>query len=138
MKVIIDTSVLLAYQVKSDVNHVVAEKLFKKFHSIFCKLYVSDYILDEFYTRVLYDYGVKAAQTCVKVTTRAIATGAIALIQIDQDLFPKVQDAYIKLADKGLSFTDVSTYIFYKDYKLDEICTFDSHFRKVGAKVSLL
>ncbi len=138
MKILLDTSVLISLQVDTEATHKKVQKYLAEQQKLGSKFLVTDYVLDELFTRILYDFGAKAAKLCTKTIAKELENGSLHLFPISSDLFNRAQDIFVEMATRKLSFTDASTLAVYRHYKIDEICTLDGGFHKAGAVVSYL
>lgn len=136
MRILLDTSVLLAFYLDSDVSHARAKKFFASIAKQRPQLIVTDYVLDEFFTRILYDYGEKLAKTATQAVLSQIRLGTLTFRMLERENFLLTCEEFIKLAPKGLSFTDATLVVMYSSESIDELCTLDSDFRKVKVKLS--
>jgi len=136
MKILFDTSALIALLVKSEASHIQMEKYVEQQQKLGSRFLVTDYVLDELFTRILYDYGAKAAKTCIQVISKQLQEQALYLFPISSDLFKLAQELFLEMAVTNLSFTDVTSLVVYQRYKIDEMCTLDGGFRKAGVNVS--
>lgn len=136
MKVIFDTSIFLALFVDKEKYHEQAIKKYQEYkqqHTIFL---TSDYILDEFFTRLTYDFGKAVTQKTIRDLQKIIDQGELRVLRIDGVIFKKAIDVMIKFSEHKVSFTDATTFVLYKDLKIDEIFTLDNDFRKMRAVIS--
>lgn len=136
MKVIVDTSALIALFVKQDINHNLVAKKYIEYRKQHVSLFISDYILDELFTRLLYDCGPYVMKIKCKQIDQMLETKELQLFSIDKEIFEKTKKFFLKFSDHKISFTDVTTYVLYKEYKLDEVFTLDSDFHKMRLKTS--
>ena len=67
---------------------------------------------------------------------KVIKDKELKILDIDEVLFDKSTETMVKFAEHKLSFVDASIYNLVRDYKLDEVFTLDSDFKKVGLKTS--
>ncbi len=136
MKILFDTSALITLLISSEVMHKKLVRFLQQIEIKKAKFYVTDYILDELFTRLLYAGGAHVAQTGLRLVDNQLQNGSLQLIHIGADGFDKAKRIFIKYADQKLSFTDITTFLIYKNYNIDEICSLDGDFQKIGAKVS--
>jgi len=128
-KVFIDTSCYLALFIGSDIKHSIVAKTFKKY-------FTSYYVLNELYTRLVYDFGKIELKKVVAQINKVVKNNELKMLDVDEVLFNKSAETMTKFAEHKLSFVDASIYNLVKDYKLDEVFTLDSDFKKVGLKTS--
>lgn len=136
MKIFLDTGVLIALFIEKDAWHnqcVRKYKEYKKEHSIF---FTNLFVLSEFYTRILYDYGKTALKQVIYNIAKLQNEDKLRIFQTDAGIFKNSEEMMLKFTEHQLSFTDASIYSLTKSFKLDEIFTLDAGFKKVGLKTS--
>lgn len=136
MKIFFDTGVFIALFIKEDINYTrvfLKYREYRKDHHLF---YTSDYILDELFTRLMYDCGEYLTKIKMKEINYMIEKKELLLLSVDKDIFNKAQEVFLKFSEHKFSFTDATCYVLYKEYKLDEIFTVDGGFNKIHAKTS--
>lgn len=138
MRVLLDTGILIGLMVENDQYHQRAVNELERLKTVGARFFVSDYVMDEFLTRVLYDAGAKTAQIARDNIQEMLDIRSLFIFPIGPDIFDQTLQDYDKYLNKGLSFTDATTIIAYQKGGFDLLLTYDSHFRKVGTKVSLL
>lgn len=135
MKVFIDTSAFVALLVDKETDH---EKVAKKYHDYRQKraiLFTSDYILDELFTRLLYYKQIDIKKNIQKLK-ESISAGEITVLRIDEALFEKTLEGFLKFSDHKISFTDATSYTLLKSFNLDEVFTLDDDFKKIRVNSS--
>lgn len=135
-KVFIDTSCYLALFIKSESKHSAVAKTFKKYIQERYQFFTSYCVLNELYTRLVYDFGKVALKKALNQINKVIKDKELKILDIDEVLFDKSTETMVKFAEHKLSFVDASIYNLVRDYKLDEVFTLDSDFKKVGLKTS--
>lgn len=136
MKVFIDTGVFIALFVSSDKYHQKVSKKYKEYRKQRVQLFTSYYILDELFTRLVYDFGRTTTQKAINLLSKAIEKEELMVLDIDVVIFKKAQEALVKFAEHKISLTDATSFILYKDFSLDEVFTLDNDFKKIRAVVS--
>ena len=135
MQVFIDTSAFVALLVDKETDH---KKVAKKYHDYRQRraiLFTSDYILDELFTRLLYYQQVDIKKYIQKLK-ESISKGEITVLRIDEALFEKALEVFLKFSDHKVSFTDATSYALFKDFNLDEVFTLDDDFKKIRVNTS--
>lgn len=135
MKVFIDTSAFVALLVDKETDHKIVAKKYHDYRQKRAILFTSDYILDELFTRLLYFKQVDIKKYIQKLK-ESISKGEITILRVDEVLFEKALEAFLKFSDHQISFTDATSYILIKNFSLDEIFTLDSDFKKVRVTTS--
>lgn len=136
MKVFIDTSAFIAFFVKEEITHQKVKETYDDYRSQRVPFITSDYVLAELYTRLMYDFGKKVTQEKMKQLNEAIEKEELQVLSVDETIFKKAQEPFIKFAEHKISFTDATTYVLYKDFKIDEIFTLDRDFKRMRLKTS--
>lgn len=136
MKVFIDTGAFIALFVSSERYHSKVSKKYKDYRKQRAQLFTSYYILDELFTRLIYDFGKSLTQKAIDLLSKSIEKEEIVVLDIDEVIFKKAQEAMIKFSEHKISLTDATSYIVYKDLSLDEIFTLDDDFRKIRLRTS--
>lgn len=137
MKIFLDTSFFLAFFIASERYHVVISHKYRQFRKAHALFFTSTYILDELFTRLIYDFGKNETLKIIRRLDESLEKGEIALLEIDGTIFKRAEEALIKFSEHKISFTDATTFLLYKELKLDEVFTLDGDFKKIGAKTSL-
>ncbi len=136
MKIFIDTSAYLAIFVKNEIKHKEASSNFDEYVNNRYQFYTSYYVLNELYTRVIYTLGKVVLKKIINQIDTAIKAGELKVLDVDEVMFDKSTETMIKFAEHKLSFVDASIFNLVKDYKINEVFTLDSDFKKVGIKTS--
>lgn len=135
MKVFIDTSAFVALFVEKELLHGKTAKKYYDYRQERDIFFTSNFILDELFTRLLFYREIDVGKQIQKLKD-AIAANELTVLQIDETLFEKSTDMFLKFLEHKISFTDATTYVLYKDLALDEIFTLDSDFKKMRANTS--
>lgn len=131
MKVLIDTGAWLALEIKNDKNHLLAKQYVQDLKQRRALFFTNHYVLSETYTRLIYDVNLKAAQQLHQKLTAAIQTDQLRLIEPQLDNIDRIFGTLSKYSDHNLSFTDGTIVINFEDFQLDQVFTFDKHFRHI-------
>ena len=135
MKVFIDTSAFVALFVDKEVDHEKVAKKYYNYRQQRAILFTSYYVLDELFTRLLY-YGKVDVKKHIQTLKSVMAANELTVLQIDEVLFEKSLEIFLKFSEHKISFTDATTYILYKDFAIEEIFTLDSDFKKMRTNTS--
>ena len=136
MKVFIDTGIFIALFVSSERYHLKVSKKYKDYRKQRAQLFTSYYILDELFTRLIYDFGKSLTQKAIDLLNKSIEKEELVILDIDEAIFKKAQEALIKFSEHKISLTDATSYILFKDLSLDEIFTLDDDFKKIRVSTS--
>jgi len=134
MKVFLDTSAFVALLVKNEIDHEKVANKYLDYRQERALLITSDYILDELFTRLRF-YKIDLKRYIEKLKS-SIDKDEIAVLRIDENLFDKSIQIFLKFSDHKISFTDATTYVLYKNFSLDEIFTLDNDFKKMRVNIS--
>lgn len=135
-KVFIDTGAFIAYFVYEDIDHEKIVEKYKEYRNLRALFITSDYILSELYTRLVYDIGSNVTSKAVMSIKKLQENNELKVLTINSLIFKRSTEALLKFSEHKISFTDATTYICVKEYKLDEVFTLDSDFKKIGLSVS--
>lgn len=136
MKVFIDTGAFIALFVSSEKYHSKVSQRYKDYRKQRAQLVTSYYILDELFTRLIYDFGKSVTQKAIDLLNKSIEKEELVVLDIDEVIFRKAQEVMVKFSEHKISLTDATSYILCKDYALDEIFTLDDDFKKIRMSVS--
>lgn len=137
MKIFIDTGAFIALFASAEKHHKQVAKQYADYRKQRAIFFTSYYVLDELFTRLMYDFGKSITQKAVEILNRAIEKEELSVFDIDETVFKKAQKALIKFSEHKISFTDATSYILYKDFGLDSIFTLDDDFKKIRVKPHL-
>ena len=135
MKVFIDTSAFVALLVDKEADHKIVAKKYYDYRQKRAILFTSDYILDELFTRLLYYKQINIRKYIEKLK-ESISKGEITVLRIDDALFEKAVEGFLKFSEHKISFTDATSYALLKDFSLDEVFTLDDDFKKIRVNTS--
>lgn len=136
MKIFFDTGVFIALFVPQEKYHKQVTQKYAFYRKQRALFYTSYYILDELFTRLIYDFGAKETEKVAEVLTKSIEKEEIKVLDIDEVLFKKSLGILLKFSEHKISLTDATSYSLFKDLVLDEIFTLDSDFKKIGLNTS--
>ena len=136
MKVFIDTSAFIALFVSSEHYHKQITDKYNFYRKQRALFYTSYYILDELYTRLIYDFGGDLTKKVIELLSKSLEKEEIKVLDIDEGTFKESLAALLKFSEHRISLTDATTYMLYKNLGLDEVFTLDSDFKKIGVKAS--
>lgn len=137
MKVFVDTSAWIALEVEKDIKHKAAKlhiRTLKKKRALF---FTNEYVLVETYTRLIYDIYLSAAKQFHENVKFATKEEGLTILEVDPSVREVTWQELNRYSDHKLSFTDASIVANFKLYKLDEIFTFDRHFKDINLPTNL-
>lgn len=136
MKIFIDTGAFLALFISSEKFHNQVAKKYSEYRRSRSLFFTSHYILDELYTRLMYDFGKSITQKTIEIMDKSIEKEELSVLNVDEATFKKALGIFIKFSEHQLSFTDATSYVLYKDFGMDAIFTLDDDFKKIRANTS--
>src|SRR3989338_3490561 len=131
MKVFVDTGAWLAIEMDKDVSHKVAKEYWRVLRKQKARLFTNDYVLAETITRLIYDVHLSAANDFWK-KVRVGREVNLQLIEIGPKERDQAWEVLEKYRDHKLSFTDATIVANFKTHGLDEVFTFDKHFKEAN------
>jgi len=136
MKIFFDTGSFIALFVTQEKSHKQVSDKYTQYRKQRALFYTSYYILDELYTRLIYDFGKVATEKIIHLLTKSIEKEEIKVLDIDESTFNKSLDILLKFSEHKISLTDATTYSLCKNLQIDEVFTLDSDFKKIGMSTS--
>lgn len=136
MKVFIDTSAFIAHFVKQEAYHGDVDRRLKFYLQQKVILLTSDYVLDELLTWFSAKLSKYELEKLIAGLEEMQRNDELRVLLIDPTIFKKAQEVLVKFCEHKISFTDATTYVLFKNFKLDEILTLDRDFKKMRLKTS--
>ena len=127
MKLLADTSALVALAVESETYHRAAQTFVRKNPD--ARFVVTELVLAEIATLLRRRLDARSAAA---ITRNYLASRRYELIFIDAETLEASLDRMVKLADKRLSLTDCASFETIERLGLDGAFTFDADFRNCG------
>jgi predicted nucleic acid-binding protein len=126
LKLLLDTSALLALIWTKDRNHAAARRFVRE--NPRTRWVVSDLLIAELATRVrAHESAARAAELAVELMTQTAD-----VVYADADLVRAAIGVMAKYSDKRLSLADCLSFVLVERLKLDGAFTFDRDFRDCG------
>lgn len=138
MKIFIDTSAFIAQLIKSEKFHQTIINKLQEYDDSRAIFFTSDYILDELYTRINYDFGGIALKKVITNINKSIEVSDLRILKVDTTIFNQAAAIMLKYSKLKLSFTDATSIILIKTFKLSEMLSLDEDFTKAGVLVGRL
>ncbi len=129
-KVFLDTSFLTSLFIGVDTNHLKAVRIWDQFAQAKPDLYVSNYIMLEFYTILSQRVG----KTKLLEINKGFTTDKINHLHITKELHDNTVRDFQILSNKNISFVDLSSFIVCNWYKINTIVSLDKHFVQLSKK----
>jgi predicted nucleic acid-binding protein len=125
MRVLIDTSAIVAILNKADENHLRALSLIQKARTQRVKLFMTNFLVGETYATLLSRVGLYAAREwLINNDIPAIR----ATVKDERD----AKEIIIRYKDKDFSYVDATSFAIMKRLKMGTAFTFDNHFEQFG------
>lgn len=134
-KILIDTSAFICLTEIGDKRYQKAIELYRAAKKEKAAFFVTSDILVETITRTRYKLGLPQAKKLYKLIKKEEKRGFLEILQTNILMADKVIKIMEKFKNVELSFTDCTSFLIMKQYKLDYIFAFDSDFVKMGLKV---
>lgn len=130
MSIFIDTGVFIAYVNRKDEHHALASALLEDImKNKYGLAFTSDYVFDEAVTYVLYKTGdirkARNVRDLILGDDEKGLPGFINLFYVDEEVLQGAWKAFLKYADKKLSFTDCSCIELMRAKGIEHIASFD-------------
>ena len=125
----LDTSYLLALELKRDQNHRSAQAHWKKLEKSSPRLVTTSYVFDEFVT-FLSARGHR--ERAIQAGNFLLQSPSTQVMQVDEPLFWKGWQSFQKHADKSYSLTDCISFAAMDELGIQTALTFDQHFESFG------
>jgi len=138
MKIFIDTSVFIALCIKQEQDHSQVVKQYYNYIKHKAVFFTSHYIIDELLTWFSSHKTKFATEQLLLELEQMIQDEEIQILSIGNSIRTQAKKIFLKFFEHKVSFTDATTYVLYKEFKIDEIFTLDEDFKKMRAKTSLL
>ena len=123
MRVLIDTSAIVAILNKADENHLRALILIQKARTQRVKLFITNFLVGETYATLLSRVGLYAAREwLINNDIPAIR----ATVKDERD----AKEIIIRYKDKDFSYVDATSFAIMKRLKIGTAFTFDNHFEQ--------
>ncbi len=127
--VFIDTSYLLALELKNDQNHEAAVTHWQRLSTVRPALVTTSYIFDEVVT---FFNSRGHHRKAIQVGNALLRSPSVRFVHVDSALFQAAWDYLQQHADKAYSFTDCVSFIVLRNLGIATAFTFDRHFVQAG------
>ena len=133
-KIFIDTWGWLTLYDRKEYKHQEVAEIYRSILASKSRVYTTTFVLDETFTLFFKRLNIEQArQGMVRLSSAFESNYFFELIQIDNVRFKQTEALRIKYLDKPLiSFTDLSSMVVMKEYKIRKVITEDNHFNQVG------
>ncbi|MBM3465393.1 MAG: PIN domain-containing protein, partial [Armatimonadetes bacterium] len=128
----VDTGAWIATAIRTDSLHQAAARAMRQLAASRTPLLTTDYVLSETLTRLRYDAGHQKAASFLQYLDRAISTGTVALVRVDDVAFAEARRIFLGDEDQDFSFVDCTSFAVAQKQKIEKAFAFDHHFATMG------
>jgi predicted nucleic acid-binding protein len=132
MNLLADSAAWVALYDKCDKYHAQAQAAFQGLVDRKITFVVTDYIVAETVTTLLYHTGHQTASLC---GDWILHSPRVRLIRLDIDLWSETWRLFKAYDDKAFSFTDCASFAVMRHERLRDAFTFDRHFEQAGFRL---
>ena len=127
MSIFIDTNIFVALRNENDINHEKSKEIMKKaLLGEYGTIYTSDYVFDEAVTVAI--ARTRNIDFAKDIGDYILSAKRIKMIFVDDNIFNDAWRLFKKLSRKKLSFTNCTNIAIIRNYNIEYIASFDSHF----------
>lgn len=131
MSIFLDTGVFVAFENPRDANHRPAVGLIEAAaEGTWGEVYTSDYVFDEAVTATL--MRTRRPETALRLGRLILGTGPLGrltgLVYVSPGIFLRSWQRFLRLVQRGLSFTDCTTLELMRSLQIETIASFDRDF----------
>ncbi len=132
MNLFADSSAWIALYDENDKYHAQAQQAFRRLLDQSVVFLVTDYIIAETATMVLYRAGHARA---VRFGEWALRSANVRQIRVDNALWNEAWHLFKKYDDKDFSFIDCASFVAMRRQRVVDAFTFDRHFAQMGFRL---
>jgi len=131
--IFVDTSAWDAIEDCGDRYHAAALRFKEELAQQRARLYVTNFVLDECYTLLLYNVGYARAVAFKRAIDLMQAGGILVVVHISEALEQAAWTVFERFnQDKEWSFTDCTTKVAMENLGISQVFAFDHHFDQMG------
>lgn len=134
-KIFIDTSAWLSFFIPTEKTHIEISRILSNEIKERSLVYTSNYVIDETLTRLIYDASWKTVGLFISHIEQSLDSKYLVKLSVDEQIESEALDLFAKYHEHKLSFTDATTVVLVKNFKIDSILSLDSDFVKLGLSV---
>jgi len=117
---------------KDDKYHVPGSTYYRDLLRLRVQLLTSDYVLDETITRLRRDARLEIVEACWQRIKEAQKYGYLNVLSVDNSVRDEAFEILRKYREQTFSFTDCTSFVLAQKEQVDEVFSFDDHFRQFG------
>lgn len=125
----LDTSYILAIELRNDQNHHRAQLHWQKFRGNLPDILTTTYVFDEIVT---FFNSRDQHKKAIEVGTLLLTSAKITLVHVESSLFQQSWAYFVRHQDKRFSLTDCVSFVLMRQYQITNVFTFDNHFKQAG------
>jgi len=126
MRIILDTSALIAIHEPKDQYHIIAKNILKDLINVGMRFIIPNTVYIEFSDNLVSYYGKRSALEKLSILKKS---KFITFLNEEKEDFTHGEVLFMKFNDVNTSLTDSIIFSFMKRRKFRRIFTFDSHFQ---------
>src|SRR5215510_2921766 len=131
--IFVDTSAWDAIEDSGDRYHAAALRFKEEIAQQRARLYVTNFVLDECYTLLLYNVGYTRTVAFKRAIDLMQAGGILVVVHISEALEQAAWTVFERFnQDKEWSFTDCTTKVVIENLGISQVFAFDHHFDQMG------
>jgi len=130
--VFVDTGGWIAITVEADALHEVAKPYYANLLVRRVPFFSSNYVFDETLTRIRYNFGHDLACRFSRFYEEAENEHLITTLWVDEETIRQALQIFYKYSDQKFSFTDCTSFVLMKTFRINEAFAFDKHFETLG------
>jgi predicted nucleic acid-binding protein len=131
--IFVDTSAWDAIEDSGDRYHATALRFKEELAQQRARLYVTNFVLDECYTLLLYNVGYARTVAFKRAIDLMQAGGILVVVHISEALEQAAWAVFERFnQDKEWSFTDCTTKVVMENLGISQVFAFDHHFDQMG------
>ena len=131
--IFVDTSAWDAIEDSGDRYHAAALRFKEELAQQRARLYVTNFVLDECYTLLLYNVGYARTVAFKRAIDLMQAGGILVVVHISEALEQAAWTVFERFnQDKEWSFTDCTTKAVMENLGISQVFAFDHHFDQMG------
>jgi len=131
--IFVDTSAWDAIEDSGDRYHAAALRFKEELAQQRARLYVTNFVLDESYTLLLYNVGYARTVAFKRAIDLMQAGGILVVVHISEALEQAAWAVFERFnQDKEWSFTDCITKVVMENLGISQVFAFDHHFDQMG------
>ena len=132
-EIFVDTSAWDAIEDSGDRYHAAALRFKEELAQQRARLYVTNFVLDECYTLLLYNVGYARTVAFKRAIDLMQAGGILVVVHISEALEQAAWAVFERFnQDKEWSFTDCTTKVVMENLGISQVFAFDHHFDQMG------